>query len=89
MRQHGPSRDWLQKAADAEDAARSTSVGGLAVDLGMHTMMEPMAVKLELLGGPRDGGHTEVIALGSHDANGLPVYCLPLDVIIITDEPVP
>ena len=52
-------------------------------------MMEPMAVKLELLGGPRDGGYTEVIALGSHDANGLPVYCLPLDVIIITDEPDP
>jgi hypothetical protein len=51
--------------------------------------MEPMAVKLELLGGPRDGGHTEVIALGSRDASGLPVICLPLDVTIVTEGPEP
>lgn len=31
----GPSRDWLLKAADIEDACRSVSVGGLAADLGM------------------------------------------------------
>jgi transcriptional regulator with XRE-family HTH domain len=31
----GASRDWLLKAADIEDACRSVSVGGLAVDFGM------------------------------------------------------
>lgn len=29
------SREWLLKAADAEDSFRSSSVGGLASDLGM------------------------------------------------------
>jgi hypothetical protein len=28
--------DWLRKMADAEDKCRSVSVGGLAVELGMH-----------------------------------------------------
>jgi hypothetical protein len=32
----GPSREWLERAADAEDAVGGiTSVGGLAADLGM------------------------------------------------------
>lgn len=30
----GPSREYLQRMADAEDAAGSTSVGGMAVDMG-------------------------------------------------------
>jgi hypothetical protein len=29
-----PSREWLRKMADAEDAAGSVSVGGMAVDCG-------------------------------------------------------
>lgn len=32
----GPSREWLAKAADAEDASRSVSVGGMAVDTEMY-----------------------------------------------------
>jgi hypothetical protein len=33
----GPSREWLERAADAEDKVPGgPSVGGLAVDLGMH-----------------------------------------------------
>jgi hypothetical protein len=31
----GPSREWLEKAAEAEDQCRSVSVGGLAADLGL------------------------------------------------------
>lgn len=38
----GPSREWLEKAGDIEDAARSVSVGGLAADLGM---LAPSAVR--------------------------------------------
>ena len=33
----GPSLTWLLWAADAEDACRSISVGGLVADLGMLT----------------------------------------------------
>lgn len=40
-----PSREWLEKMADAEDAAGSTSVGGMAADTGqledlMHRMRQ-------------------------------------------------
>ena len=34
-RTNGPARDWLLKAAGAEDVSRSLSVGGLAADLGL------------------------------------------------------
>jgi transcriptional regulator with XRE-family HTH domain len=34
-RSNGPPRDWLLQAGVAEDASRSLSVGGLAVDLGL------------------------------------------------------
>lgn len=31
-----PTEDWLRRAAEAEDAAGSVSVGGLAADLGLN-----------------------------------------------------
>ena len=37
-----PSREWLMKAADAEDACGCTSVGGLAVTLGLYRDPEPI-----------------------------------------------
>lgn len=39
----GIDKEWLRRAAEAEDKARSTSVGGLAHDLGMisGTAFEP------------------------------------------------
>ena len=36
----GPSREWLLKMADGEDACRSISVGGMAVDLGIYAEPE-------------------------------------------------
>lgn len=41
---YGPSMQWLNQTADAEDGCRSISVGGLAFDLGLLT-------------GPTDGAH--------------------------------
>ena len=35
-----PSRELLQNAADAEDKCESTSVGGLALDVGLLTPHE-------------------------------------------------
>lgn len=32
---NGPSREWIAKMAAGEDAVRSTSVGGMAADLGV------------------------------------------------------
>ena len=40
---NGPSLAWLERAAEAEDACRSISVGGLAADLGMLSPDEPKA----------------------------------------------
>lgn len=37
-----PSREWLMKAADLEDACGCTSVGGLAVELGLYRAPEPL-----------------------------------------------
>lgn len=36
----GPSKDWLMKMADAEDAAGSVSVGGLAADIAKMEQRE-------------------------------------------------
>jgi len=40
-RDQTPSREWLMQAAEAEDASRSVSVGGLASDLGLYATPVP------------------------------------------------
>jgi len=85
MGNDGPSREWLKKAAEAEDATNSVSVGGLAADLRILNPIEASPVEVSLIGGPLDGGTTTLFVMASVDASNKPVYVLPLSVTVIDE----
>lgn len=57
----GPALAWLLRAADAEDACRSISVGGLAADLGMLSRPSGECIPSEPIPEPAPENRRELV----------------------------